>query len=74
MQDIIEKHLGTIYGEEKLKDQIMLMARRTAFVKMRGSTPDVSQMHMIFAGNPGTGKTMAARCMAGLWNNLSILQ
>ena len=52
----------------------MLMAQRAAFDKLRGSTPDVSRMHMIFAGNPGTGKTMAARCMAGLWNNLSILQ
>ena len=25
----------------------------------------MSTLHMILAGNPGTGETMAARCMAG---------
>ena len=44
------KNLDTIYWQEKLKGQILQIARRAAFDKM--STPDVSRMHMIFSGNP----------------------
>ena len=46
-----------------------ILSRRAAFdkerVKKLSAEHDMSKLHMIFARNPGPGKTMAARCMAG---------
>lgn len=67
---VIKKLLYDIQGQLELKKKIETLARRAVFDRKRGSvnTKDVSKLHMVLSGNPGTGKTMAARRMAGKMN------
>ena len=49
-----------------------MMSLRALFDKKQIKTAptDNSFRYMVFAGNPGTGKTMAARCKAGKNNSI----
>ena len=68
----LKRRLQKIYGQNELKSRIEMMSRRPLFDKKRlkATLTDNLLRHMIFAGNPGTEKTMADRCMPG--NNNSI--
>ena len=62
--------LNTIKAEvDSLINYVTIMQKR----KEEGlPTPDLS-LHMVFSGNPGTGKTMIARFMARVYKSLGIL-
>lgn len=73
----LEKTLADIIGNEPIKEQIRMMAAQMKIEKLRAAegfkTSSVSR-HMVFSGNPGSGKTMIARTMADLLKEIGVLK
>lgn len=74
----LEKELSKVIGLESVKRYIRSLNARLklqAERKKAGLKTDITQtMHMIFAGNPGTGKTMMARIVADVLYNMNVIQ
>jgi SpoVK/Ycf46/Vps4 family AAA+-type ATPase len=73
----LEKRLNKVIGIENVKKYIRSLAARIKIQAMRRQaglkTDDTQTLHMIFAGNPGTGKTMMARTVADVLYNLKVI-
>lgn len=73
----LEKELSKVIGLESVKKYIRSLNARLKMQEERkkvGLKNDKSQtMHMIFAGNPGTGKTMMARTVANVLYNMNVI-
>lgn len=77
VDDWLEFQLGEIVGLEELKDQIRRFYRGVMLDRLRRQrghyvSGDTGRCHMIFQGNPGTGKTSIARLMARLLHRIGI--
>ena len=74
----LEARLSDIVGLENVKDFIRTqykLQQANALRKKMGMQVDTSQsLNMIFAGNPGTGKTTMARLVAEMFHELGILK
>ena len=72
----LKEELNGYIGLNTIKEEVNSLINYVTIMQKRKEqglpTPDLS-LHMVFSGNPGTGKTMIARFMSRVYKSLGIL-
>lgn len=73
----LEKELQSVVGNENIKSFVRTMEAQVKLQKRRkelGLANKSDSLHMVFKGNPGTGKTTIARIMGRMFKELGVLK
>ena len=69
--------LNSLIGLESVKNDVIKMTKLIEMNRARkkeGKKEVPMTMHLVFTGNPGTGKTTVARLVAGIYHQLGVIK
>jgi Cdc6-like AAA superfamily ATPase len=66
--------LDGMVGLEDLKGYLARLVRAAQYQRLRGEGGEIEPQHLLFRGNPGTGKTTAARLVGRMYRAMGLLR